>query len=320
MPKSGHAGCGHADRVVVAPDILLLAREIGARADEAHRTEEDVENLRQFVEAVFADDTADACDARVVSAELGEFVPFLLRRGMLGEVLFQHLVGVDVHGTELITGELFAVFADALCIEERRARRVQFNENTEDKDDGQQKRHEQDAADEVKYAFNDAVVPPREVVADLHEHDFLAEERVNFDAAHRCTDEVRDIPDIPHVRLDARDEVLQHGFRHAGCRDDDVLDVCFTDEFGRPVHRRDHGAAVPHDFLARIVVDDTDEFIPVAEVPFEIAQDGFGGFARADDDDRLGEELIPFEDLQHDIPQDVDVKQRQHAEDDEVEP
>lgn len=320
MPKSGHAGCGHADRVIVAPDIFLLTREIGTRADEAHRTEEDVENLRQFVEAVFADDAADACNARVVSAELGEFVPFLLRRGMLGEVLFEHLVRVDVHGTELITGKFFAAFADTFCVEERRPRRVKFDQRTEDEDDRQQDRHEQDAADKVKYTFNDAVVPPCEVVADLHEHDFLAEERVNFDAAHRCADEVRDIPDIPHVRLDARDEVLEHGFRHAGCRDNDGLDAGVTDEFGRAVHRRDHGAAVPHDFPARIVVDDTDEFIPVAEVSLEVAQDGFGRFARADDDDRLGEELVAFEDFQHDIPQDVDVKECQHAENDEVEP
>ncbi len=40
--------------------------EVGARANEAHVAEENIEKLGQFVDGVFANDFADASDAGVL--------------------------------------------------------------------------------------------------------------------------------------------------------------------------------------------------------------------------------------------------------------
>lgn len=85
LPEAGDAGRGHADDGQEVADLLFFARQVRARADEAHLALDDIEDLRQFIEAVLADEFADFRDARVVAAELLELLPLLLGFGMLAE-------------------------------------------------------------------------------------------------------------------------------------------------------------------------------------------------------------------------------------------
>lgn len=85
LPEAGDAGRGHADDGQVVAYFLFLTRQVRAWADETHLALDDVEDLRQFVEAVLADELADLRDARVVAAEFLEFLPLLLGLGVLAE-------------------------------------------------------------------------------------------------------------------------------------------------------------------------------------------------------------------------------------------
>lgn len=86
-------------------ELFDEVRPFRSRADEAHVAVEDVEDLRQFVEAGGADEFPYFCDARVVV------------RGQLGTGVF---FGVRTHGTELIDLVFFAEAADAdLTVKDR---------------------------------------------------------------------------------------------------------------------------------------------------------------------------------------------------------
>lgn len=97
LPEAGDAGRGHADDRQVVADLLFLARQVWARADEAHLALDDVEDLRQLVEAVLADELADLRDARVVAAKFLELLPLLLSLGMFAEEVQEDAVGILVH-------------------------------------------------------------------------------------------------------------------------------------------------------------------------------------------------------------------------------
>lgn len=111
LPEAGDAGDDLDVVFVVGAVHDLLVGQDGAGADQAHFAADDVEELGEFIEAVFAQEFAEAGDARVVF-ELLVAVPFLLQFRVLGEVAFEDLIGADVHGAELEEGVFFAVAAD----------------------------------------------------------------------------------------------------------------------------------------------------------------------------------------------------------------
>lgn len=117
----------------VAWDLLLKhLDELGtlrARADEGHLASEDVEELRELVDGSFPDEAADAGDARVAWDG-----PALLFVGF----------GLLHHGAELVHHERLVMKADALLLEDDRARRGELDEGRDDEHD----RAEEDDADE----------------------------------------------------------------------------------------------------------------------------------------------------------------------------
>lgn len=117
----------------VARDLLLKhLDELGtlrARADEGHLAGEDVEELRELVDGGFPDEAADAGDTRVAWDG-----PALLFVGF----------GLLHHGAELIHHERLVMKADALLLEDDRARRGELDEGRDDEHD----RAEEEDADE----------------------------------------------------------------------------------------------------------------------------------------------------------------------------
>src|SRR4029077_11550308 len=80
------------------PSLLFgdLERDRGARSDDAHFAAQHVDELRKLVDAVFADEPPDGCDARVAS-HLEDGALLFVVRDQLG---FE-LLGVGHHGAEL---------------------------------------------------------------------------------------------------------------------------------------------------------------------------------------------------------------------------
>src|SRR5690606_30327611 len=109
LRPAGQAGTNAVAQAVVAHSLLELVHELGALgawADDAHLAAQHVPELRQLVEAQFADDPSDPGDAVVV------------RRGPARPPV---LLGVGAHAAELDQLEGAAVFADAFLHVQGRA-------------------------------------------------------------------------------------------------------------------------------------------------------------------------------------------------------
>lgn len=113
LPHASDAWKYHSVFAEVLPVAWNFFRDDGTRADKAHFAFEDVEQLRQFVETGFPQESAELGDARVVF-EFEVCLPFGAGLRMRGEVLFEHNVGVPHHGLEFVAGEEFATASDAL--------------------------------------------------------------------------------------------------------------------------------------------------------------------------------------------------------------
>ncbi len=96
-----------------------FGREWWARAHDAHVALQNVDELREFVEAELAQHAAQRIDARVVlhlEGRAGSFVE--LHQFLLA------FFGIYVHAAEFVHGEQLAVLADAGLLEDDRALRV----------------------------------------------------------------------------------------------------------------------------------------------------------------------------------------------------
>ncbi len=116
LPEARDAGLDHEPAVHVVGVPRDLAGERGARADERHRPAEHVEQLRQLVEAVAAQEPADAGHPRVGGHLEQHLVAGVAPRLEIG----QQLLGVVDHRAELEQPELAAVQADAHLAEQHR--------------------------------------------------------------------------------------------------------------------------------------------------------------------------------------------------------
>lgn len=109
LREAGDAGLDVVTVGVLGIDLAELVNEVWAFRswpDEAHVADEDVPDLRQFVEACGADEASDFRDARVMVG--GE-----LRAGIF--------FGVDAHGAEFVYLVVLAEAADADLAVECRA-------------------------------------------------------------------------------------------------------------------------------------------------------------------------------------------------------
>ena len=89
-----------------------MIRERRARTDERHVAAENIDELRQFVDARGADDLADAGDARVALAGIDAGAGVLR---------------ADGHAAKLQNFKNLAVLAEALLPEEHRAGRIELD-------------------------------------------------------------------------------------------------------------------------------------------------------------------------------------------------
>lgn len=313
LPHAGDPGQDHAVLAEVVAVALNLLRDDWARADEAHVTADDVPELRQLVEAGLTQEGAELGDARVV-LELEVLLPLLAGFGVFLEVFLEGFLCVRDHGLELVAREEHAMLADALMGEDDVAfiadgdHDGQCNENrrNEDAADGR--------ADEVEDALDDAVATAREVVPPVEHEDFFAEEHFRLGANHRGADEVGRKGDVAHVGLYLGDELLKLVAVHARRSDDDVLDAGVADD-GLGIGDLAVEQEARGDFLGkRVVVDEADDVVAVAEVIPVIAQDALGRLARADEDDRLVEQMALLDERLGEVADQVEIR---HQEDDE---
>ena len=156
LPPAGDAGLAAEELVEVVAVVGELIVHDRARADDAHLTLEDVDELGELVEGGLAQDAADGRDARVVlhlalALPLGE---------LLGREVLPDVVGVGHHGAELVEVEVAAVQADAALRVEGRTLALQGDHEAEDRagDDHEDQHHE--AEENVEDALEDARVEP----------------------------------------------------------------------------------------------------------------------------------------------------------------
>lgn len=145
LGPAGHAGFGVVTGVVVGDVVFEVLDEFGAfgaGADEAHFAFEDVPELGDFVDVVFAHEGADAEAAGVVFlAPLGAFAGF----------------GVEFHGADLEDVEGFADDAGAALAVEDGTAGFEPDEGAEEGDDGGGEDEADEAADDVGGAFDGPV-------------------------------------------------------------------------------------------------------------------------------------------------------------------
>lgn len=251
--------------------------------------------------------------------ELEVCLPLLAGLGIVLEVLLEGLLCVWDHGLELVAREELAVLADALMRKDDMALVVDGHDEEQRQQDGRNEDAAKGCADEVKAALDEAVPLAGQVVLECQHEDLFAEERLCLDAGHRGADEVRHEGDVPDMRLDLLDEVLQCLFLEARRCDDDILDTGVAHDGLCVLH-----LAVEQEFLRdalgdRMVVDDARHVVAVAEVVLEEAQHALGCPPGADQDDGLVEEVGFLQEQAHEIAREEDEAHNKDGEEYRVE-
>lgn len=313
LPHAGDPGQDHAVLAEVVAVALNLLRDNRARADEAHVAADDVPELWQLVEACLTQKGAELGDARVV-LELEVLLPLFAGLGVFLEVFLEGFLRVRDHGLELVAREEHAMLADALMGEDD----VAFVADGDHDGQCYENRRNQDAADgradEVEDALDDAVATAREVVPHVEHEDFFAEEHFCLGADHRGADEVGRKGDVAHVGLYLGDELLELVAVHARRGDDDGLDAGVADD-GLGIGDFAVEQEARGDLLGqRVVVNEADDVVAVAEVIPVIAQNALGRLARADEDDGLVEQMALLDERLDEVADQVEIR---HQEDDE---
>ena len=163
LPEAGDTRLDGQAGAVVVLVLLPLVHGRGAGTDHGHRTLEDVEKLRKFVQRGFADKLADASlfgtvGENLVADDAGVEIE-LEHHAVLHAVLFQQLFlalfGVHVHGADLIHLEPLAVLADALLGKEDGTRRLVPDDRADDSDDHEGGQTADQAGKDIEEALDD---------------------------------------------------------------------------------------------------------------------------------------------------------------------
>ena len=267
----------------VAWDLLLKhLDELGtlrARADEGHLAGEDVEELRELVDRGFPNEAADTGDTRVAWD---------------GPALLFVRFGLLHHGAELIHHERLVMKADALLLEDDRARRGELDESRNDEHD----RTEEEDADEGTADVDGALRGGLDRVGERDVPDVDDREAVHVFGDRLRVDDVVIVRD--ELRVDAGlladvdDPVeLRIGCERQGDRDfvdgvlrEDVLELGDTaDDANALVAFADFGD----------VVDDTIDVVAPVRVAATGVDELVGGIREADEHDVLLVEALPAE-------------------------
>src|SRR5439155_25629551 len=123
LPHARQAGANREAAALPRFVLLDLARDGRARAYDGHLAAEDVDELRELVDAVLANEAADGGDPRI-ALHLEDRAVHLVLRDELG----LELLGVDHHRPELEHEEATAMEPHALLLEEHRPARRELDD------------------------------------------------------------------------------------------------------------------------------------------------------------------------------------------------
>src|SRR5208282_3738975 len=153
LPEAGDAGL-HAQAAAVGQvvETSYLVHRQRTRTHEAHFTAQDIEELRQFVEAVTAEPFANARDARVIGHLEDGAAHFVHRRQFVFELL-----GVGDHGAEFVKRERHTTEAGALLLEEDRTWRSTFDGGGNQQEQGRKQNQQHQRAEEVHEHLDQAL-------------------------------------------------------------------------------------------------------------------------------------------------------------------
>lgn len=122
--------------------FLSVLEHVWARPDERHIAEENIDELREFVDIGATHEVADARFAGIVLC------------GLLAVA-----VGIDTHGAEFVAVELLAVESAALLAEKNGPRAGEFDQCAEDEiDKGEDEYEQSHRYDEIAAAFEGGIV------------------------------------------------------------------------------------------------------------------------------------------------------------------
>ena len=258
------------DDVVIEPVGGLGLERVRARADQREvALEDDVEELRQLVEAGLADEAADAGDARIA----------------LGDQLGGVDVGlVDIHRAELVDLDQLVVEAVALLLEEHRPLAVELDGQRRERHHRRGKQEDESADDVVDHPLGHDVPAGNGLVEDVEEGD-LADEGIG------ARPEAQLVGVRRQADVDRQHPELAHHLQHAvlgrdGQRHDeqvDARDAAEIDQFGDIAELRVAGDDRRRTGVLAVVEDAAD-----ADVVVGLGLDGadqlLGRFTAADDD------------------------------------
>ena len=122
---------------------VVLVPQCRARADDAHGPFENVEHLREFIEAGLAEEPAHLGNPLLGVAQL-------MGRGVLG--------GVGAHGAELVDVEMLFMEPHALLLKEHGALAVEFDGNS-DGEHGEREHHDAETGEHnIDKSFKEMLV------------------------------------------------------------------------------------------------------------------------------------------------------------------
>ena len=143
LPQSGYA------RSYAEPLPLLLVVVLHDEwhfrpgADERHIPQQDIQQLRQLIQAGSAKQSSDAGDARVAGCGRGEFISG----------------GAGVHRAELINVEECAVATNSLLDEERWPGRIQADEDCDESEKRGKKDEQKRGEHKIESALAEGIIP-----------------------------------------------------------------------------------------------------------------------------------------------------------------
>lgn len=267
----------------VARDLLLKhLDELGtlrARADEGHLAGEDVEELRELVDRGFPNEAADAGDARVAWD---------------GPALLFVCFGLLHHGAELIHHERLVMKADALLLEDDRARRGELDEGRDNEHD----RAEEDDADEGTADVDGALRGGLDRVGERDVPDVDDREAVHVFGDRLRVDDVVIVRDELRVDAGLLADVDDPVELCVGCEwqgDRDFVDGILCEDMLELGDATDDANALVAFADFGDVVDDAVDVVTPVRVAAAGVDELVGGVREADEHDVLLVEALPAE-------------------------
>ena len=203
LPKAGEAGFdAEATAVGEVAEAFDFVHGQRTGADQAHVAAQDVPELREFIEAVFAEELADGGDSGVVCDFKNGAAHFVH-----GLELMLVLFGVGYHRPEFIEGKRPAVLSGTLLAEEDGAAGGNFDgDGNGGKYKYTKKSEQNERTREIQDRFGDAV--PGGFGGGAKDEEWAAEEFVNAGAGDLGCKEVGHEPDLNPLEFTGFDDVF----------------------------------------------------------------------------------------------------------------